>query len=94
MQRGRGAEGKELVQSLSFAPLLPCSPAQECKVLRDVVRNPGVSAQYELRKILFYRLNQGYDPPFIICIRQWEGVLVKTRLFVTDSQPYSQDDAS
>jgi len=36
----RGAEGKELVQMSS--PLLLCSPAQEYKVLRDVVRNPGL----------------------------------------------------
>jgi len=40
--RGRGAEGKELVQELSPAPLLPCSPAQ-ARALRDVVRNPGLA---------------------------------------------------
>ncbi|MCC5632615.1 hypothetical protein LC613_33975 [Nostoc sphaeroides CHAB 2801] len=28
-QGGRGAEGKEFVQEISFAPPLPCSPAQE-----------------------------------------------------------------
>ncbi len=47
MQRGRGAEGQRgrgerTCTNLSPAPLLPCSPAPLHKVLRDVVRNPGL----------------------------------------------------
>ncbi|MBG1262064.1 hypothetical protein [Nostoc commune] len=52
------------------------------------------SAHYNLRIILFESLNQGSDPLFIIYIRQWEGVLVKTCLLVINFHPYSQDDAS
>jgi hypothetical protein len=50
-----GAEeqrGKNLVFELSSAPLLPCSPAQEYKVLRDMVRNPG-------------KMSRGFETPIL-----------------------------
>ncbi|WP_334807490.1 hypothetical protein [Nostoc sp.] len=49
---------------------------------------------YGIQTILFYRLNQGSDPLSIICMRQWQRVLVKMWLLVVNFHPYSQDDAS
>ncbi|MEH1966312.1 MULTISPECIES: hypothetical protein [unclassified Nostoc] len=46
-----------------------------------------------LRKTLFYLLYEGSDPLLSICIHEWEGILVKPCLLVTNLGLDSQDDA-